>query len=136
MNLNNIQISKDKAKLNIDSIKKLLKQTYWANEREENTILKSIENSICYGVYLSDEQIGFGRVVTDYSTFYWICDIIIDEAHRGKGLGKHLVDVITNSEELKGLLGVLLTRDAHGLYEQYGFIKEPIKCLTKKRTNN
>lgn len=134
--MNNLEyyISTDKSKLNIETIKSLLKQSYWANERAEETILKSIDNSICYGVYKYDDMVGFGRVVTDYSTVYWICDIIIDEQHRGNGLGKKLMENIMSTSELEGLLGILATKDAHGLYEQYSFLKEPNKFMMKKRT--
>lgn len=127
-------VSTDKSKLNIETITSLLKQSYWANERSEETILKSIDNSICYGVYKYDDMVGFGRVVTDYSTVYWICDIIIDEKHRGNGLGKKLMENIMSTSELEGLLGILATKDAHGLYEQYGFQNEPNKFMMKKRT--
>lgn len=134
MNNYEYYISTDKSKLNIEAIKSLLKQSYWANERTDETILKSIENSICYGVYKSDEMVGFGRVVTDYSTIYWVCDIIINIEHRGNGLGKKLVDAITSSKELEGLKGILCTMDAHELYEQYGFIREPNKFMFRKGT--
>ncbi len=126
-------ISTDKTKLNIESVIALLKQTYWASERTEEAIIKSIENSICYGVYESDDLVGFGRVVTDYSTVFWICDIIIDENYRGKNLGKKIVEKIMATKEFDGLLGILATKDAHGLYEQYGFVKEPEKFMMKKR---
>lgn len=129
-------VSTDKSKLDFEKIKSLLKQSYWANERAEQTILESIEHSICYGVYKDNEMIGFGRVVTDYATVYWICDIIIDKTYRGKGLGKKLMEHIMSSKEFVGLLGILATQDAHGLYEQYGFAKEPIKFMMKKRTQN
>ena len=133
MNNNDFYISTDKTKLNIESVKALLKQTYWASEREEETIIKSIENSICYGVYEGDELVGFGRVVTDHSTVFWICDIIIDEDYRGKNLGKKIMEKIMTTKEFDGLLGILATKDAHGLYEQYGFAKEPVKFMMKKR---
>jgi len=127
-------ISTDQSKLNITAIKLLLEQSYWANERTGETILKSIENSICYGVYKKEELVGFGRVVTDYATVYWICDIIIDVKHRGNGLGKRLMKSIMDTKELEGLMGILATKDAHGLYEQFGFMKEPNKFLFRKRT--
>lgn len=134
--MNNLEyyVSTDKSKLNIGTMKSLLRQSYWANERTEETILKSIENSICYGVYKNEELVGFGRVVTDYSTVYWICDIIIDINHRNNGLGKILMENIMATKELEGLLGILATQDAHGLYEQYSFIKEPHKFMMRKRT--
>jgi GNAT superfamily N-acetyltransferase len=126
-------ISTDKTKLNIESVKALLKQTYWASERREETIIKSIENSICYGVYEGDKLVGFGRVVTDHATVFWICDIIIDKDYRGKNLGKKIMEKIMATKEFEGLLGILATKDAHGLYEQYGFVKEPVKFMMKKR---
>ncbi len=134
--MNNLEyyVSTDKSKLDIEAIKLLLKQSYWANERTEETVAKSVENSICYGVYKNDELVGFGRVVTDYSTVYWICDIIIDVKHRGNGLGKKLMENIMSAKELSGMLGILATKDAHGLYEHYGFSKEPHKFMLKMRT--
>lgn len=87
-------------------------------------------------VYKNNELVGFGRAVTDYSTVYWVCDIIIDERHRGKGLSKKLMEHIMGTGEFDGLKGILATEDAHGLYKQYGFIKEPHKFMIKKRTKN
>jgi GNAT superfamily N-acetyltransferase len=78
----------------------------------------------CIGVYLLDKQIGFARVVTDGATMYWLCDVLVDEAHRGCGIGKKLIDSIVNWEKLQGMGGILATRDAHGLYEKYGFGKK------------
>lgn len=117
-------ISNDKSLLSVDRIYELLSKSYWANARTKETIAHSIQNSICYGVYFGNKQVGFARVVTDYATMYWICDVIIDEVYRGKGLGKKLVGQIANSEELKGLRGILGTRDAHGLYGQFGYVKD------------
>lgn len=114
-------INDDKSKLSVDKIKELLSKSYWAAERSLEVIERSVRNSECLGVYYNDELVGFGRVVTDYATFYYICDIIIDDRHRGKGLGKELVRCITEKDELKGITGCLATKDAHGLYSQYGF---------------
>lgn len=74
---------------------------------------------------------GFARAVTDYATIYWLCDVIIDEKHRGHGLGKMLVESVVNCEELAGLRGILGTKDAHGLYEQYGFVRVPDRFMVK-----
>ena len=87
---------------------------------------------MCYGIYNKNIQVGFARVITDYATTYYICDVIIDESHRGKGLGKKLIHTITEDEQLKPLFGILATRDAHGLYEQYGFVKNPDKYMSKQ----
>jgi GNAT superfamily N-acetyltransferase len=116
-------ISDDKAKLDVDVVQSLLKTSYWAGHRSLETIVKSIVNSLCIGVYLSDKQVGFARLITDGATMYWLCDVLIDEAHRGKGIGKKLIESIVNWDQLKGMNGILGTRDAHGLYEKYGFIR-------------
>ncbi len=118
-------ISTDKSLLSIDKITDLLHKSYWANQRPIETIAKSIENSFCYGIYHNHSQIGFARLVSDYATMYWLCDVIIDDNHRGKGLGKELIRLINESDEFKGLRGILATKDAHGLYGQYGFEKAP-----------
>jgi GNAT superfamily N-acetyltransferase len=114
-------------------IKKLLSTTYWASDRTEETIKKSLENSICYGITLHDTIIGFGRAVTDYSTMFWLCDIVIDKQYRGKGLGKMLLENILADPRLAGLLGILATNDAHDLYKKYGFFKDNGKFMVKPR---
>lgn len=129
----NYTISMDKSKLDIEAVKALLNQTYWASNRFEETIVKSIENSLCYGVYNETQLVGFGRVVTDYATTFWVCDIIIDEKHRGHGLGKRLIEAIVTTESLQGLGGILATKDAHGLYEHYGFTKDAESFMRRKK---
>ena len=114
-------ISDDKSKLQIDSIYQLLNSTYWAENRPKHIIEKSIMNSICFGVYHNKKQVGFARCVTDYATVYWLADVIIDDNYRKLGIGKALIEVVVNHEEFKDCFGILATRDAHGLYEQYGF---------------
>ncbi len=116
-------ISTDKTKLNIPLIHEFLdKRSYWANGRSIATIKKSIENSLCFGVYINDEQIGFARVVTDYAVFAWLMDVFILEEYRKQGLGKLLMKTIMEYEDLKGVhrwgLG---TKDAHELYKKFGF---------------
>lgn len=114
-------ISTDKSKLDVDKVCDFLSRSYWANKRPRERILKSIENSICYGAYIGDKLVGFARVVTDGATIYWLCDVFVDEEYRGHGIGKKLVGTITNADEFKDLNGLLGTKDAHGLYEQYHF---------------
>ncbi|WP_160683354.1 GNAT family N-acetyltransferase [Clostridium sp. C2-6-12] len=130
--VNGYYISKDKTKLQIENIKELMKQTYWAAERKEETIVKAIENSVCYGIFDNcNNQIGFARVITDYATAYYLCDVVIDKEYRGKGLGKSIIDFITNDSELKNLRGLLLTKNAHGLYQKYGFERNVEKFMEK-----
>ena len=118
-----IQISTDKARLDIDLIHKYLsKNSYWASGRDIRTVKRSIENSLCFGVYSGDKQIGFARVISDYAVFAWILDVFILKEYRGMGYGKMLMDAIMRHESLQNLqrwgLG---TDDAHGLYSQFGF---------------
>ena len=116
-------ISDDKQKIAPESVQSLIRQTYWASDRPLDTIEASIENSVCFGAFDSDsdELVGFARVVSDFSTCYYLCDVIVDEQHRGNGIGKALVSAITSDKRFDALEGLLITRDAHGLYSQYGF---------------
>jgi N-acetylglutamate synthase-like GNAT family acetyltransferase len=120
---NSFNIKQAKEDMDFGKIKELLAQTTWAKRRNDEKILKSIENSICYGAFTNEDniQIGFARVITDYATTYYICDVIVDEQYRGIGIGKALIETITTDSRLQDMLGMLLTKDAHGLYQQYGF---------------
>ncbi len=124
-----IQISSDKNKLDLNVIHKYLSEdSYWAKGRDIETIKRSIENSLCFGVYLNDQQIGFARIVTDYAVFAWIMDVFILPEHTGNGYGKQLIKAIKNYKELQNLQRWgLSTNDAHGLYQQFGFeaLSEP-----------
>lgn len=115
-------ISTDPARLDIDFIHKALTtQSYWAQNRTRAVVERSIENSLNFGVYCNDQQVGFARVITDYATFAWICDVIIDAEQRRNGLGKWLVECLVNHPDLKPIRRLLLaTRDAHELYRKYG----------------
>lgn len=120
------RISDERSLVQLDRICEMLKSSYWASERARETIADSIGHSLCYGVYCAGEQVGFARCVTDYATMYYLCDVIIDERHRAKGLGTALVGAILSDERLQGMYGILVTRDAHGLYATYGF--EPVEA--------
>jgi enamine deaminase RidA (YjgF/YER057c/UK114 family) len=125
-------ISTNRSRLSVDTVHSFLAKSYWAANRSRNTIIKSIENSLCYGVYFEHLQVGFARVVTDYSTFGYLCDVYIDEKHRGNGLSKWLVDCILKHPDLTQLRRfILATNDAHSLYEKYGF-----KSLTDQEQRN
>jgi GNAT superfamily N-acetyltransferase len=122
-------ISDDKAKLKMDTICSFLSRSYWGSKRTVEIIEKSISHSVCYGIYDGDRQVGFARVVTDWATVYYLCDVFIDEEFRGSGLGKKLVEVIT--EEYKDLNGLLGTLDGHGLYEKYGFKRNAERFMNR-----
>jgi predicted GNAT family N-acyltransferase len=113
--------SDNKNLISIDKVCELLGNSYWASDRKRETTIKAIENSICIGIYLKEKMVGFARIVTDYATMYWLCDVIIDTQYRKNGLGKKLVEIVTEMKELEGMFGILATRDAQKLYEKYGF---------------
>lgn len=116
-------ISSDPVRLDLVWIHDYLaNEAYWARGISYQVFQESVENSLCFGVYYQSAQVGFGRVISDYATFAYLADVFIDENQRGKGLGKWLVECILEYPELQGLRRwMLLTSDAHGLYEQYGF---------------
>jgi GNAT superfamily N-acetyltransferase len=117
-------ISTDKRRLDLGVISSYLSQTsYWAKGRALEVIARSIENSLCFGVYKDGQQVGLARVVTDRATFAWLCDVFVLDAHRGRGLGKWLVESVVNHPDLQGVLFLLGTRDAHELYRRYGGFK-------------
>ncbi len=116
------QISTNKNKINIEYVHQFLSHSYWAENIPVAIVKKSIENSMCFGVYENNKQVGFARVVTDHATFGYLADVFIDENYRGKGLSKWLMEIIMGHPELQGFRSwQLATRDAHGLYAQFGF---------------
>jgi N-acetylglutamate synthase-like GNAT family acetyltransferase len=124
---NNYLISTDPSKLQIEVIHDYLsKQSYWAENILLETVERSIKNSMAFGVYQQTEtglnQVGFCRVISDLTTFAYLADVFILEEFRGQGLSKFLVETVLKHPDLQGLRRwTLATRDAHGLYAQYGF---------------
>jgi len=129
---NGFLISDDKEKLQVHRIWEMLSESYWAKGRPEAVVRKSIERSLCFGVYDQGMQVGFARCVTDYATMYWLGDVIIAEVYRGRGLGKALMEAVVGHESIKALRGKLETADAHGLYEHYGFCLEEGKYMVRQ----
>lgn len=115
-------VSSDKSKLDISAIHNFLTNCYWARGILLETVKKSIENSDCFGVYDSGKFVGFARVISDRATIGYLGDVFILESHRGKGLSKWLMECIMKYPGFKGFRRwILLTRDAHSLYKQFGF---------------
>jgi GNAT superfamily N-acetyltransferase len=120
---NGYLISTDKLLLDADAIFDYLSnQSYWARGRSMDTVRCTIEHSLCFGLYSKNKQVGFARVITDYATFGYLADVYILEEHRGKGLSKWMMECIVQHPNLQNLRRfVLATRDAHSLYEKFGF---------------
>lgn len=128
-----IYISTDKKKLQIKVIHRFLKDTYWAKGRTIDEVKTTIENSLCFGVYLNNEQIGFARVATEYAVFAYLLDVFILPEYQGKGYSKQLIKEVIEHPKLKTCGWMLKTSDAHGLYNQFGFteLKHPEKVMEK-----
>ncbi len=134
-NLGEYRISTDQSELDLNVIHHYLsEESYWATGIPFGTLKKAIDHSLNFGVYYRNKQIGFARLVTDYATFAYLCDVFILEEHRGKGLSKWLMKTINEHPGLQSLRRwVLLTRDAHGLYTQYNWsdIKTPDRYMER-----
>ena len=119
-------ISTDKDRLDLPFIHGFLRRAYWSENIPVETVARAIEGSLCFGIYEGERQVGFARVVTDQATFGYLADVFVIEEYRGRGLSKWLMEVIMAHPGLQGLRNFMLaTRDAHGLYAQYGFVPAP-----------
>lgn len=132
-------ISTEREKLKIEVIHRFLtEESYWAKERTKEQTLTAIKNSLPFGVYKGENLIGFARVVSDFATFAYLGDVFILEEYRGKGLSKWLMKTIVEYPELQNLRRwILATKDAHTLYEQFGFygLKFPERWMEKPAPN-
>ena len=130
----NIIVSTDKSLLNVALIHGFLTESYWGKGRTIAEVLQTIEHSLCFGLYMDNRQIGFARVLSDRVAFAYILDVFILEDYRGQGFSKILLEKILNYPELKIVRKWLLaTKDAHGLYQQFGFrqIAEPDRLMER-----
>ncbi len=127
-------LTDERTGVDIDAVCRLLAETYWASKRSREHIETSIQHSLCFSVFHKGAQVGFGRVITDYSTHAYLCDVVIDPQHRGKGVGQTLVKFIIDHPLLRTCRIDLLTLDATGFYEPFGFGRHPNECLTRYPT--
>jgi N-acetylglutamate synthase-like GNAT family acetyltransferase len=134
---NNFIISTDKNKIDVDYVHGFLASSYWSPGIPLDKVKKSIAGSLCFGVYNNEQQVGFARMVTDSSSFAYLADVFIDEKCRGNGLGKWLIEAILAHPDLQDLRRIMLaTKDAHTLYEQFGFtaIPDPTRYMVYNPT--
>jgi GNAT superfamily N-acetyltransferase len=120
---NGYLVSDDPARLDVNAIHAFLTASYWAAGIPREVVERSLKNSLCFGAYTeAREQVGLARVISDYATFAWLADVYVLDAHRGRGLSKALMRAVASHPRLQGLRRFpFCTRDAHGLYAQFGF---------------
>jgi len=132
--LEGLEISTDRARIDVALVHEFLNTTYWAEGRPREVIERSIANSLCFGAYLSGRQVGFARVITDSSVFGYVADVFVVPEMRGRGISKALMQAIVDDPVVSGLKLLLLrTRDAHGLYKQFGFdaVEHPDELMAR-----
>jgi GNAT superfamily N-acetyltransferase len=130
------EVSTDRSRLDIALIHDFLRSSYWARGIPRAVVEKSIQHSLCFGAFFGGRQVGFARVITDFAAFAYIADVFVVPEHRGRGISKLLVRAILAHPELQGLRGMMLaTRDAHGLYAQFGFqpLAHPEQFMTIRK---
>ena len=117
-----IEISTDPSRLDLSLIHEFLSSSYWAKGRPRDVVERSIEHSLCFGVYEDGRQIAFARLITDQAVFAYLADVFVVPDHRGRGISRLLLDAIFADPRLKDVrVFRLATKDAHGLYAKYGF---------------
>lgn len=129
-------ISTDPARLDMDTVCEFLARSYWATKRPRERTERAFKNSLVFGMYIGVRQIGMARVITDYSTVAYLCDVFIHEDYRAHGLGKWLIESVLSHPELQGLRRwALVTDDAHELYRRYGFdsLTSPAEWMERLR---
>jgi GNAT superfamily N-acetyltransferase len=126
-------ISTDRTRLDLDVIHGFLTRSYWAEGRSRERVARSVQHSLPFGLYHPSGQVGFARVVTDHVVIAYLADVFVLETHRGRGLGKWLVETVLGTPELRRLRRWLLgTRDAHELYRRFGFVEPASGILMEK----
>ena len=127
---NGFTLTDDRAKVKIDTVAHLLAGTHWGYRRPRQVVEKLVENSLCISLFRNTEQVGFARVVTDHTVFSWLSDLVIAPELRGRGLGRWLLQCILDHPAISDTQFVLQTRDAHRLYESFGF-QQSDKLMTR-----
>ena len=116
------QLTTDRQRIDVAATHAFLSRSYWAEGISMDLVARSIASSLCFGLFHDERQVGFARVITDSATFAYLCDVYVLEEHRGRGLGKWLVEQLRSHPDLQGLRRFLLvTKDAHSLYAGLGF---------------
>ena len=126
------KLTDDVQQMDAKAIHALLQGTYWAAKRSLEQVECSLKNSLCLGLFYDGRQIGIARVITDYATFSYLCDVVVHPEHRGKGLGKWMTTTLVQHPAVEGIKMFLITKDAQGVYRPLGFEKHPYECMVKQ----
>lgn len=132
-----IEITTDPARIDLALVHGYLSTSYWALDRSRAIVERSIRHSLCFGAYHGGRQVGFGRAITDFAVFAYLADVFVLPEFQGRGIGKALVRAMVEHPRLQGVqLMLLRTRDAHGLYRQFGFdaIPQPDEMMARYAT--
>jgi len=135
---NGLTISTEKTRLDRDAIHEFLRGSYWARGIPRELVDRSIDNSLCFGLYDNDRLVGFARVISDYATFAYLSDVFVLESHRGQGLGTWFMESVLSHPDLQNLRRwMLATADAHGLYRRVGFtaLSKPERIMERLLSN-
>lgn len=137
MDSSQYEISTEPSRIDVDLVHGFLTRSYWAEGRTRELVQRSIENSLCFGVYLGNRQVAFARVITDAAVFAYLADVFVVPEFRGRGIAKLLMRRVLGHPDVRGIKMFLLgTRDAHGLYEQFGFVRYSSERLMVKYNPN
>lgn len=136
MPLPGIEITTDRARMDVDLVHRFLSASYWAAGRSREVVQRSIDHSLCFAAFRDSQQVAFGRAITDRAVFAYIADVFVVPECRGAGIGKALIGAMLDHPDLLGLQVMLLrTRDAAGLYSQFGFqpLVRPEEMMSRHR---
>jgi ribosomal protein S18 acetylase RimI-like enzyme len=130
-NYEDYELTDDAARLDLERVCDLLRDTYWAGSRSRERIALSLRHSLCFGVFRGGRQVGLARVLTDQGATSYLCDVVIDPEHRSRGLGGWLMRAILEHPAVARTRMLLVTRDAQGFYRQLGFETHPYECMVR-----
>jgi ribosomal protein S18 acetylase RimI-like enzyme len=125
------ELTDDAARLDLERICELLRDTYWAGARSRERVARSLRHSLCFGVFHGGRQVGLARVLTDHGATSYLCDVVIDPEHRSRGLGGWLMRAILEHPAVAGTRMLLVTRDAQDFYRRFGFETHPYECMVR-----
>ena len=134
--MSEVELSFDRARIDVEAAHAFLSKSSWARDIPIATLRKALENSLCIAAFVDRQQVGVARAVTDYATFAYIADVYVLDAHRGRGISRQMIAAVLAHPQMQGLRRLMLvTRDAHGLYEKFGFtaLAHPTRVMERHR---